>query len=67
MPYFKEACDLVLRATTYIRDALIVWDVSITLSEPSIIEGNINAGLFWSDVAFGGLLKNPHMKKLLGA
>ncbi len=65
IPYFEEACELVKNATKYIPNGFIGWDVAITPTGPTIIEGNEDAGLFSSDVAYGGLLKNPHMIKLL--
>lgn len=65
IPYFDEACALVEKATKYIPNGFIGWDVAITPTGPTIIEGNEDAGLFSSDVAYGGLLKNPQMKKLM--
>lgn len=65
IPYFEEACELVVKATKYIPNRLIGWDVAITPTGPTIIEGNEDAGLFSSDVAYGGLLKNPQMKKIM--
>ncbi len=65
IPYFDEACALVQKATKYIPNGFIGWDVAITPTGPTIIEGNEDAGLFSSDVAYGGLLKNPQMKKLM--
>ncbi len=65
IPYFKEACELVENATKYIPNGFIGWDVAITPTGPTIIEGNEDAGLFSSDVAYGGLLQHPEMRKLM--
>lgn len=65
IPYFKEACQLVKNTTKQIPNGFIGWDVAVTPTGPTIIEGNEDAGFFSSDVAYGGLLKNPYMKKLM--
>ncbi len=65
IPFFMQACDLAIKATTYIPDTFIGWDIAITPTGPTIIEGNERPGLFMSDIAYGGLLQNPLMKKIL--
>jgi hypothetical protein len=65
VPHFKEACDLVLKATGYLPDRYIGWDIAITEDGPVIIEANERPDLFMSDVAYGGYLKNPKYKEVL--
>lgn len=65
IPYFEEASTLAMDAAKYIPNSLVGWDIAITPDGPTIIEGNEDAGLFVSDVAYGGLLKNSQMKELI--
>ncbi|MRI00782.1 hypothetical protein GH721_09615 [Kriegella sp. EG-1] len=67
IPFFKEACELVKQATEHIPNGFIGWDVAITPTGPTIIEGNENPSLFVMDVLDGGLLKNPKMKNVIAA
>lgn len=57
IPYFKEACDLALKAVSYVPDRYIGWDIAIAETGPVLIEGNGSPQL--GDLAYGGLLKNP--------
>jgi len=61
----KEACELAMDAAKYIPDGFIGWDIAVTPFGPTIIEGNEDPHLFMSDVAYGGLLKNLLMKKVM--
>jgi hypothetical protein len=65
VPYFNEACEEVLKGIKVIPDRFIGWDVAITPNGPIIVEANFGPHLPMSDIAYGGLLKNPHIKKLL--
>ncbi|NMH87416.1 sugar-transfer associated ATP-grasp domain-containing protein [Flavivirga algicola] len=65
IPYFKEACEEVVNAVKIIPDRFIGWDVAITQNGPLIIEANWAPHIFLSDYAYGGLLRNQHMKKLV--
>ena len=65
VPYFKEACEEVLKGIMVIPNRFIGWDVAITPNGPIIVEANSNPHLQISNIANGGLLKNPHIKKLL--
>ncbi len=65
IPYYKEACDLVIDTAKIIPDGLIGWDVAITPNGPIIIEANAEPHIPISDIAYGGLLKNKHVKKLV--
>lgn len=65
VPYFKEACEMAKEATRHIPNGFIGWDIALTPDGPTIIEGNERPHLFMSDVAFGGLLTNPDMKKVI--
>ena len=65
MPYFKEACEEVLKGIKIIPDRFIGWDVAITPNGPIIVEANTTPHLPSSDIAYGDLLQNQHIKKLL--
>lgn len=65
VPFFKEACALVIKATEFLPDRYIGWDVAITNDGPVIIEANEYPDLFMSDTAYGGYLKNPLIKEIL--
>lgn len=65
IPYYKEACEIVLEALKYIPDRWIGWDVAITPDGPIIIEANHNPALDICDVISGGLLKNEVIKDLV--
>lgn len=65
VPFFKESCELVLKATQFLPDRYIGWDVAITQDGPIIIEANEFPDLFMSDTAYGGYLKNPLLKEIL--
>ena len=65
VPYFKEACEEVLKGVKVIPDRFIGWDVAITPNGPIIVEANSSPHLQISNIVNGGLLKNPHIKKLL--
>lgn len=65
VPFFKETCELAKVAAKHIPDGFIGWDIALTPTGPTIIEGNEDPHLFMSDVAYGGLLKNPQMQKVV--
>lgn len=65
IPYFTEACDMVLDILSYIPDGFTGWDIGITPNGPVIIEGNENPGMQTADIAYGGLLKHPIMKQIM--
>ncbi len=66
VPYFKEACEEVLKGVEVIPDRFIGWDVAITPNGPIIVEANSGPHLLSVEMGYGGLLKNPHIKKLMG-
>ena len=65
IPYYKEACESVINAAKVIPDRLIGWDVAITDEGPIIVESNAEPNMHTSDIAYGGLLRNNHVKKVL--
>ncbi len=65
VPFFKQACDLVLLATKYFPNRIVGWDIAITKSGPVIIEGNHNPSLHVTDVGFGGYLNHPLINDIL--
>ncbi len=64
IPYYNEACELVQKATKTIPNRLIGWDVAITPTGPTIIEGNEHPDLYAADLAYGGLLNNEQIKRI---
>ena len=65
VPYFKEACEEVLKGVEVIPDRFIGWDVAITPGGPTIVEANSGPHLPSVEVAYGGLLRNQYIKKLV--
>lgn len=65
VPFFGEACELARVAAKRIPNGFIGWDIALTPTGPSVIEGNEDPHLFMSDVAYGGLLKNPQMLRVI--
>ncbi len=65
IPYFKEACEEVLKGVKVIPDRFIGWDVAITPSGPTIVEANAAPHLPSFEIECGGLLRNQHIKKLV--
>ncbi len=66
VPYFKEACEEVLKGVKVIPDRFIGWDVAITPNGPTIVEANVAPHLLSAEMGYGGLLRNQHIKKLVG-
>ena len=65
IPYYNEACDIVIEGVRNIPDRLIGWDVAITPNGPLIIESNSRPHFQMSNIAYGGLLKNKHVRDVL--
>lgn len=65
VPYFKEACEEVLKGVKVIPDRFIGWDVAITPNGPIIVEANRGPHLLSCEMGYGGLLRNQHIKKLV--
>jgi hypothetical protein len=65
VPFFKEACALVIEATQFLPKTIIGWDVAIQEDGPVIIEGNHTPTFELSDLASKGLLKDPDFKALV--
>lgn len=65
IPYFKEACDLVILASKYLPDRYVGWDIAITPDGPILIEGNENSNVHGADIAFGGYKRLPIFKEII--
>lgn len=65
IPYFKEAGELAKSAAKHIPNGFIGWDVALTPTGPTLIEGNEDPSIFVLDVLDGGLLNNPQMLKVI--
>lgn len=65
VPFFKEVCELVLKATDFLPDRFIGWDIAVTNDGPIIIEANEYPDLSVSGTAYGGYLKNPLFNEIL--
>ncbi len=64
IPYFKQACTLIDQVNDSIPERIVGWDIAIAEDGPTLIEGNDNNSWFGVDIAHGGLLQNPLMKKV---
>ena len=66
IPYFKEACDMVLKAAVLNQSLRLVgWDIAISETGPVLIEGNSDYVIAGNDVAYGGYRSNPVFMKVL--
>jgi hypothetical protein len=65
IPFFKEACAMALEMVLFIPDRFTGWDIAITPTGPTVIEGNENPGMQTADIAYGGLLKHPLVKSIM--
>ena len=65
IPYFKESCELILKSLDYIPDRIIGWDIAITKTGPTLVEGNDNNSIFSLDIMLEGALKTPLFKEIL--
>ena len=65
VPFFNEACELAKKATNYLPNRIIGWDIAISNKGPVIIEGNHNPGLDITDIAYGGYCRHPLIKEIL--
>ena len=65
IPFFEEACALVLEAVKQIPDRFVGWDIGITPNGPILIEGNENPGMQTADIAYGGYLKHPKIREMM--
>ena len=66
LPYINETIDLVTRAALLMPGLRIIgWDVAISEEGPVIIEGNSDYGIRGNDLAYGGYLAHPVLKKVL--
>lgn len=65
IPYFKEVLDLTNKASDFLPDRIIGWDIAITPNGPILIEANEYPSIFGPDIIYGGLRKHPKIKELL--
>ena len=65
IPYYREACEIITNAVKVIPNRFIGWDVAICPNGPVIIEANTQPHLQMSNIAYGGLLKNKYVKKVM--
>jgi hypothetical protein len=66
LPYINEIKDLVTRAALLVPGLRIIgWDVAISEAGPVIIEGNSDYGIRGNDIAYGGYLAHPVLRKVL--
>ena len=65
IPHFKEILDLTYKASHFLPDRIIGWDIAITTNGPILIEANEYPSIFAADIIYGGLKKHPKIKELL--
>lgn len=64
IPYFKEIIDLTYKATDFLPDRIVGWDIAITPNGPVLIEANEFPSIFAPDIIYGGLHKHPKIKEM---
>ncbi len=65
IPFFDEACLLIQKAAPLVPIKMLGWDIAIDEKEPILIEVNDNFSLFVADIAYGGYIKHPIIKKII--
>lgn len=66
LPFIKEVKTIVTRAAYLVPGLRIIgWDVAISEKGPVIVEGNSDYGIRGNDLAYGGYLAHPELKKVL--
>jgi glutathione synthase/RimK-type ligase-like ATP-grasp enzyme len=66
LPFFEDVKALVIRAASLMPGLRIIgWDVAFSEKGPVIIEGNSDYGIRGNDLAYGGYLSHPLLKKVL--
>lgn len=65
IPYFKEAKEMCIMASSILKDKLVGWDVAITEDGPLIIEGNHNYHIAMSEIAYGGFRNHSIYEEIL--
>ncbi|MFK5878894.1 MAG: sugar-transfer associated ATP-grasp domain-containing protein [Flavobacteriaceae bacterium] len=65
IPYFKEVLDLTNKASNFLPDRIIGWDIAITPNGPVLIEANEYPSIYAADIVYGGLKKHPKIIELL--
>jgi len=65
IPFYKEACDLVLKAVKFVPERYVGWDIAIAEDGPVVIEGNAAPHISVGDIAYGGYKKHPLFPEIL--
>ncbi len=65
IPFYADILKMLEHALKVFPDRLIGWDIAITQEGPVIVECNSYPHIPLSDMAYGGMLKNKHMRSLL--
>ena len=65
VPYFKEVIELTHKASTFLPNRIVGWDIAITPNGPILIEANEYPSVFAPDIIYGGLQKHPKIKEML--
>lgn len=65
VPMFEEAKELVVLANKKMPNTLTGWDIAISETGPTIIEGNPHYHLNISDIAYGGYKKHEIYKTII--
>lgn len=63
IPYFKEACALVLKCSEFVPDRYLGWDIAISKNGPVLIEGN--GSPYLAEVPYGGYRNHKLAKEIL--
>lgn len=66
VPYFVEAIDLCLKLVKYIPNRLAGWDIAFTPRGPVVVEGNHTPGITVGEIGYGGYVKHPLFKEMIG-
>lgn len=65
LPFFKKTLELITESARLLPDRYLGWDIALSVTGPQVIEVNANPGIFVTDIALEGYLKQPIYREIL--